>query len=95
MCDFPTGTEDYTLSTQQLILQVGPGPPTPACVTVAAVQDSLVEGDHAFDITITSTNHPLVAVGVLNIATITIVDDDGMMTALEIAVYYLLRVLIF
>ena len=71
-------TTDYILSPQQqLILQAGAAPVS-ACITVIALQDSLVEGIDTFIITLTSTDNPRVTVGVPNTATISIIDDDGM-----------------
>ena len=47
------------------------------CINVTAVQDNLIEGLHTFDIVLTSTDHPNVGVGVDNISTISIFDDEG------------------
>ena len=49
------------------------------CASVMATQDTLVEGDHGFDISILSTDLPdYVTIESPDTTTVTIVDDDGM-----------------
>ena len=60
------------------------------CVTVSATDDDLVEGDHSFDLVITSADHPNVVVSDSNnTATVTIIDDDGMCTTEWHGMYYI------
>ena len=55
-----------------------PTSPGTNCVTVSALQDELVEGDHDFEIEITSTDLDAVVPGTQSINTVTITDEDGM-----------------
>ena len=66
------------MSMLEVVLPAGDTSPTD-CVTVSAIDDDLVEGNHTFDIVITSTDHPNITIDASrNTATITITDDDGM-----------------
>ena len=47
-------------------------------MTVQVTQDNDIEGDHEFDVSISSTSMTAVTVGSPASATVTISDDDGM-----------------
>jgi hypothetical protein len=57
------------------------GLPMTGCASVMATQDTLVEGEHGFDISISSTGLPdYVTIESPDTTTVTITDDDGIIT---------------
>ena len=63
--------------------------PVTICEPVMATQDEIVEGNHDFNINITSTNQPsLVTVVTPDTTPVTIMDDDGMLQGIVIHVAY-------
>ena len=63
----------------EIVIPAGPIPSDGTnCVTVTAINDDLFEGNHDFDIRITSTDLSNVLVGTPDTITITITDESGM-----------------
>ena len=71
---------DFTLDTMEIIIAPGNLPITMGnCLMVTAIDDSLVEGDHEFDINIASTsNDQQIDIVDPSVNTVTITDNDGM-----------------
>ena len=65
----------------EIVIPAGPIPSDGSdCVNVTAINDDLLEGNHNFDIRITSTDLSNVLVGTPDTITITITDESGMNT---------------
>ena len=76
----PTDSNDFLLSSLDFLIPKGIIPRmNAACVTITALEDPLVEGDHEFHVEITSTNNSQVSYPEPTIS-ITIVDNDGTYT---------------
>ena len=52
------------------------GPNTPRCVTIDILDDSVLEEDHDFTVTITDVG-PFAMIGTPSISTVTIDDDES------------------
>ena len=67
------------LDTMEIIIAPGNLPIMGNCLMVTAIDDNLVEGDHEFDINITSTsNDQQIDIVDPSVNTVTITDNDGM-----------------
>ena len=62
----------------QVTIPAGPIPSSPACVLIMATEDTQIEGDHGFTVSINQPSLSGVTVGSPGSASVTIIDNDGM-----------------
>ena len=62
----------------QVTILVGPIPFSPVCVPIMATEDTQIEGDHGFTVSINQPSLSTVTVGSPRSAVVTITDNDGM-----------------
>ena len=79
------------LDTMEIIIAPGNLPIVSGdCLNVTAIDDSLVEGDHEFDINITSTsNDQQIDIVDPSVNTVTITDNDGMYICILLSIYFI------
>ena len=61
----------------QVTILAGPIPSSPVCVLIMATEDTQIEGDHGFTVSINQPSLSTVTVGSPGSASVTITDDDG------------------
>ena len=72
----------------QVTIPAGPIPSSPACVLIMATEDTQIEGDHGFTVSINQPSLSGVIVGSPGSAAVTIIDNDGMFQlGMNIGVY--------
>ena len=72
----PVVGEDYALPDPLQVTFIAGGPNTPLCVTFDILDDSVLEGDHDFTVTITDVGS-FAMIGTPFISTVTIDDDES------------------
>ena len=72
----PVAGEDYSFRSPPQLTFIAGGPNTPLCVTFGIMNDTVLEGDHDFTVTITDVG-PFAMIGTPSISTVTIVDDES------------------
>ena len=72
----------------QVTIPAGPIPSSPVCVLIMATEDTQIEGDHGFTVSINQPSLSGVIVGSPRSAVVTIIDNDGMFQlGMKIGVY--------
>ena len=61
----------------QVTITAGPIPSSPVCVLIMATEDTQIEGDHGFTVSINQLSLSTVTVGSPGSALVTITDNDG------------------
>ena len=79
------------LNTMEIIIPPGNLPIISGnCLMVTAIDDNLVEGDHEFDINITSTcNDQQIDIVDPSVNTVTITDNDGMYACILMSIRFI------
>jgi hypothetical protein len=74
-----TDEADYALGDSEVVILPAGDIPSSGCTSVAAIADSLLEGDQSFSIGITDIYEPLglVSIGTPNTTRIKITEEDG------------------
>ena len=73
--------DDFTVPNPlQVTIPAGPTPSSPVCVLIMATEDTQIEGDHGFTVSIIQPPLSGVTVGSPGSAVVTITDNDSMYT---------------
>ena len=64
----------------QVTIPAGPIPSSPVCIPIMATEDTQIEGDHGFTVSINQPSLSVVIVGSPGSAVVTITDNDGVFT---------------
>ena len=71
--------DDFTVPNPlQVTIPAGPTPSSSVCVLIMATEDTQIEGDHGFTVSIIQPSLSVVTVGSPGSAVVTITDNDGM-----------------
>ena len=77
-----TENADFTVPNPlQVTIPAGPIPSSPVCVPIMATEDTQIEGDHGFTVSINQPSLSTVTVGTPGSALVTITDNDGIIIA--------------
>ena len=75
----------------QVTITAGPIPSSPVCVPIMATEDTQIEGDHGFTLSINQPSLSTVTVGSQGSAVVTITDNDGIFKKIH---FYFLHIVI-